>query len=435
MKALRPAGRRVVIVDGCRSPFLRSGTGFADLSAYDLGRQPVAGLLHRNPLVDPAAVDLLIMGTVIQDPNTSNVAREIGLASGLPPSCPAYTVTVACVSANMAFTNAAVLIAAGMADVAIAGGTETLSDVPIRVSRPMRKRLIAAQKSKGPLGLLKHMKGARFKDLVPEVPAIADFSSGLTMGQNCERLAKRIGISRADQDEYALMSHRRAARARREGYLAPQIQPVMTAPEFVPIREDNGIRGDSTPEKMSSLKPAFDRNFGTVTAANSSFLTDGASAVLLMSEDRARALGVRPLAALVSTAVTAMDPLDELLLGPAFAIPDAIEAAGLTFDDLGVVEIHEAFAAQMVANLRLLEDAGFAQTRLKRARPAGRIDMERVNAWGGSLSIGHPFGATGGRIITTCCHRMQQENAKYGLVAACAAGAIGHAMVLERIEG
>ncbi len=434
MIATKPAGRRVVIVDGCRTPFLRSGTGFADQSAYDLGRHAVAGLLHRNHKVDPAAVDVLIMGTVIQDPSTSNVAREIGLACGLPSSCPAYTVTVACVSANMAFTNAATLIAAGMADVAIAGGTETLSDAPIRVSRPIRKRLIAAQKTKGPMGLLKQMKGTRFKDLVPEVPAIADFSSGLTMGQNCERLAKRIGISRADQDAYALMSHQRAARATREGFLARQIQPVMTPPEFAPIREDNGIRGDSTIEKIASLKPAFDRNFGTVTAANSSFLTDGASAVLLMSEDKARSLGVHPLAALVSTSVTAMDPLDELLLGPAFAIPDAIEASGLTLDDIGVVEIHEAFAAQMVANLRLLEDPAFAQTRLKRDRPAGRVDIERVNAWGGSLSIGHPFGATGGRIITTCCHRMQQEEAKYGLVAACAAGAIGHAMVLERVE-
>ncbi len=193
MKSGQLPGRRVVVVDGCRTPFLRSGTAFADMTAYDLGRSAVAGLLHKTA-VDPALVDVLIMGTVIADPDTSNVAREVGLACGLPSSCPAYTVTVACVSANLAFLDAVNTIALGMADVAIAGGTETLSDAPIRVSRTIRKRLMAAQKAKGLLGLLKHMKGVKLRDLAPEVPAIADFSTGLSMGQNGERLAKRLGI-------------------------------------------------------------------------------------------------------------------------------------------------------------------------------------------------------------------------------------------------
>ncbi|MEW6757257.1 MAG: acetyl-CoA C-acyltransferase [Acidobacteriota bacterium] len=433
MKSGRLPGRRVVVVDGCRTPFLRSGTDFLDLSAYDLGRAAVAGLLHRNP-IDPKQVDALVMGTVISDPDTSNVAREVGLASGLPSSCPAYTLTVACVSANLAFVNAAHFIASGMADVVIAGGTETLSDAPIRLSRPMRKRLMGAQRVKGPLGLLRHFAGAKLRDLKPAVPAIADFSTGLSMGQNGERLAKRLGVTRADQDAYALSSHLRAAKARQEGRLGRQIVPVLVPGRFRIVREDNGIRGDSTPEKMGSLKPAFDRSFGSLTAANSSYLTDGASAVLLMSEEKARELKVRPLASLVSYGFTAMDPLDELLLGPAFAIPQALDGAGLTLDQMGVVEIHEAFAAQMVANLKLLESDSFARERLGRDRAVGRVDPERLNAWGGSLSIGHPFGATGGRLVTTCVQRMQEEGARYGLVAACAAGAVGNALVFERVE-
>ena len=425
-------GRRVVVVDGRRTPFARSGTAFADLTAYDLGRQAVAGLLHRAP-VEPRDVDLLVMGTVLQDPATSNVAREVGLASGLPASVPAFTVTVACVSANLAILSAANAIALGQADVAIAGGTDTLSDAPIRVSRNVRKRLMAGQKSRGLKGLLGMVRGLTLRDLAPEVPAIADFSTGLSMGQNAERLAKRLGITRADQDAYALRSHQRAAGAAGKGYFADQIVPVYAPPALKAVEADNGIRGDSTYEKMASLKPAFDRSFGSVTAANSSFLTDGASAVLLMSEERAKARGIKPLAVLRAVSTTAMDPLDELLLGPAFAIPGALEQAGVSPADVGVWEIHEAFAAQMLAVLKLLEDDRFARERLGMDKALGAIDPETLNAWGGSLSIGHPFGATGGRLVTTCCRRMEREGVRFGVVAACAAGAVGNAIVLERV--
>ncbi len=425
-------GRRVVVVDGRRTPFARSGTAFTDLTAYDLGRHAVAGLLHHAP-VEPGEVELLVMGTVLQDPATSNVAREVGLASGLPPSVPAFTVTVACVSANLAILNAANAIALGQADVAIAGGTDTLSDAPIRVSRNVRKRLMAAQKGRGLKGLLGMAKGLKFRDLAPEVPAIADFSTGLSMGQNAERLAKRLGISRADQDAYALRSHQRAAEAARKGFFADQIVPLYAPPAFKVVEADNGVRGDSTYEKMASLKPAFDRRFGTVTAANSSYLTDGASAVLLMSEERARAKGIKPLASLRAVSTTAMDPLDELLLGPAFAIPGVLESSGISPAEVGVWEIHEAFAVQMLAVLKLLEDERFARERLGTEKPVGAIDPEKLNAWGGSLSIGHPFGATGGRLVTTCCRRMEREGARYGVVAACAAGAVGNAIVLERV--
>ncbi len=426
-------GRRVVVVDGCRTPFLRSGTDFTDLTAYDLGRSAVAGLLARSA-VDHASVDLLVMGTVIADPGTSNVAREVGLSCGLPRSCPAWTVTAACVSANVAFMDAAAAIALGAADIAIAGGTETLSDAPIRVSRPVRKRLIASQKARGAGDYLKLLKGLKARDLLPAIPSIADFSTGLTMGQSGERLAKRHGITREAQDDFALASHHRAAKAAAEGLFDDQIVPVMVPGKFGIVRADNGIRGDSTAEKMASLKPAFDRGFGTLTAANSSYLTDGASAVLLMSEDRARQLDLKPLAAVVSCATAACDPIEELLLGPAYSVGPALDAAGITLADAGVIEMHEAFAAQVLANLKLMEDPGFCRERLGREQPVGRIDMDRMNAWGGSLSIGHPFGATGGRLITTCCRRMQREGARYGLVTGCAAGGIGNAIVFERTE-
>ena len=415
------AGRRVLVLDACRTPFVRSGTAFRDQTSYDLGRTAIAGLLHRTT-VDPAGLDLVVMGTVVADPDTSNVARESALAAGVPAQTPAFTVTAACISANVAFRDASLAVGSGSAELAVAGGTETLSDVPIRFSRPIRERLIASQKARGPAGYLKLLRGLRVRDLAPVVPPIADYSTQLTMGQNAERLAKRFGISRAEQDAYAEMSHRRAARATEQGLLATQIVPARVPPKFESVTTDNGIRGDTSMDKLAKLPPVFDRRFGTITAGNSSYLTDGASAVLLASEEGSRRAGIAPLAAIVSQAVTASDPLEELLLGPAYAIPLALGRAGLALSDIDVFELHEAFAAQMLAVLRLLEDRG-----------VGSIDRERLNAWGGSLSVGHPFGATGGRLVATCCRRLIHEDGRFGLIAACASGGLGYAAVLERV--
>jgi acetyl-CoA acyltransferase len=403
-----PHGRPVVVVDGCRTPFHRSGTVYRDLTAYDLGRMALAGLLHRIP-IEPTEIDLLAMGTVIADPTTSNLARECGLAAGIPDSCPAYTVTAACISANIAFQNAADAIATGAIDVAIAGGAETASDVPIRVSRPIRKRLIAGQKAKGLGDWLKLARGLRPRHLAPEVPPISDFSTGLTMGQNAERLAKRIGVTREE------------------------ITPARVPPEFEEVTEDNGIRGDTSMEKLAKLRPAFDRKFGTITAGNSSFLTDGASAVLLMSESKALELGIRPLARVVGSSLTAIDPLEELLLGPAFAVPQVLDRTGLRLEQMDVIELHEAFAGQVLAVLSVMKDDEFARERLGCDEAVGEVDPDKLNAWGGSLSVGHPFGATGGRLVTTCCHRLEQEQGRYGLVSACASGALGYGIVLERV--
>ncbi|HEY9723077.1 MAG TPA: acetyl-CoA C-acyltransferase, partial [Oscillatoriaceae cyanobacterium] len=274
--------------------------------------------------------------------------------------------------------------------------------------------------------------GLKPADLRPDAPAIAEFTTGLSMGESAERLAKRFHITREEQDRFAYESHHRAADATREGLLADQVLPVRVPPKFEPIAADNGIRGDTTLEKLAKLQPVFDRQFGTVTAGNSSFLTDGAAATLLMSEETAQELGFKPLATVKAMTSVGLDPLEELLLGPAFAIPKALAQAGLTLDELDVIELHEAFAAQMCANLAALADEAFCREHLGLPHALGRIDRDRLNAWGGSLSIGHPFGATGSRLVTTAAQRLQHQNGRYALVAACAAGALGSAMILER---
>lgn len=427
----RLQGREVVVVDGARTPFLRSGTGFSELMAYELGALAVSGLLQKSGL-DPARLDRLIMGTVIAEPRTSNLAREVALSAGLQ-QVPAYTVTAACTSANVAVASAVEAIAVGAADVVIAGGAETMSDVPIRFSKPLRKRLLAAQKARGAGDYAKLLAGLKPADILPDAPAIEEFTTGLSMGESAERLAKRFHISREDQDVYAYESHHRAADATRDGLLADQVLPVRVPPTFEPIAADNGIRGDTTLEKLAKLPPVFDRQFGTVTAGNASFLTDGAAATLLMSAETAEELGLEPLATVRAMSQVALDPLEELLLGPAFAIPKALAQAGLTLEQLDVIELHEAFAAQMLANMAALQDDAFCREHLGLERALGAIDRDRLNAWGGSLSIGHPFGATGSRLVTTAAQRLKHENGRHALVAACAAGALGSALILERV--
>ncbi len=431
MAARKLQGRTVVVVGGCRTPFLRSGTGYADLMAYELGAMAVSGLMRRYR-VDPAAVDRVIFGTVIAEPRTSNLARETALAAGLPPSCPAFTVTAACASSNVAIQSGVEAIAVGAADVVIAGGAETMSDVPIRFGREVRRRLIQSQKAKGVLDYVKLLQGLSLKDLAPDTPAIAEFSTGLTMGQSAERLAKRLGLTREEQDRWALKSHQKAATATEAGLYRGQVVPARVPPAFATIEADNGVRGDTTLEKLASLPPAFDRAFGTVTAGNSSFLTDGAAACLLMSAGKAEELGIVPLARVVSTSLVAMDPLEELLLGPVASVPEALDAAEVPVGEVGVWEVHEAFAAPVLAFLKLLADKAYCRERLERKDAVGKIDPKKVNAWGGSLALGHPFGATGARLVTTCAERMEREGASLGVVTTCAAGALGHAMVLAR---
>lgn len=423
--------RAAVVVDGCRIPFQRSSTGYKKLRSYDLGRMAVKALLERNS-IDSAEIDRVILGTVISNLETSNVARESALGAGIPDTVPAYTVTQACASANQAVTSGAELIRASQADVVVAGGTESMSDVPIRIKRPLRDKLVEAQRYKG-LDWLKFFKGLKLSHLLPETPSATEFSTQRTMGQDCDRLAARYGVKRQEQDEYALRSHKLAHQAWQDGHLPGEVEAAHVPPEFDVVERDNGVRPDTSLDKLAKLRPAFVKPHGTVTAGNSSFLTDGAAAVLLMSDEKADALGLTPKAVIRDYAWTAQDPYEELLLGPAYSVAKVLGQSGLGLSDFDVFEFHEAFAGQILANLRCLESDSFARDKLNRSQAVGEVSMDKFNLWGGSLSLGHPFGATGARLVATACNRLIHEDGQLALIASCASGAIGNAIVLERL--
>lgn len=426
-----PSPRTVAVVEGSRLPFLRAGGGYARLIAYDLARMAIAGMMERAAL-DASALDAVILGSVVQNPATSNVARDAALAAGLSERTPAHTVTVACISANRAIADAGTLIATGQADAVLAGGVEMLGDVPIGFTREVRRRFFETRKYRSPLDWRRFFTGLKLSELMPRPPAIAEYSTGETMGRSADRLAAAFGVTREDQDAYALRSHQGAARARHEGWLATEITPVTAPSRFDALADDDGIREDTSAERLAALKPAFVKPFGTVTAGNSSPLTDGAAVTLLMSEERARAEGRQVRARVRDFIFVAQDPGDELLLGPAYAVPRLLERNGLSWADLDVIEIHEAFAGQVLAVLAALESDAFARDRLGRQARVANVDLDRINPWGGSLSLGHPFGATGARLVNTAVHRLERENGRMALVTACAAGGQGHAMLLER---
>jgi acetyl-CoA acyltransferase len=361
-----------------------------------------------------------------------NIGREVSLLPQFPKEIPAYSLNRACASASQAVTAGHDQIALGNAAVILAGGAEALSDIPILASRRLADILVEASKAKSLGARLKAFTKIRPKDLVPVAPAIAEPSTGESMGQSAEKMAKENGITRDAQDRLALQSHERAAAGSADGRLASEIAPWFGGKggdEVVTI--DNGIRSDTSLEQLARLRPVFDRTYGTVTAGTSSPLTDGAAMVLLMSEERALSLGYQPLALLRSYAVAAVDPGWQLLMGPAYAVPKALERAGISWGDLGLVEIHEAFAAQVLSNIQAWSSTIWAE-RLGLPAPVGDVDWERTNVMGGSIAIGHPFGATGARIVTTLANEMRRRDVQFGLVSICAQGGMGSALVLER---
>ena len=423
---------RVAVVAGLRTPFAKSGTHYAHLSALDLGKLVVAELVQRSG-IDANEVQELVYGNVIPSVKAPNIAREVVLGTGLPRRIPGYTVGKACASANQAITSAADMIARGYADTVVAGGAESLSDVPILFSKNFSEALVTASKQKSVGGKLGAFSKIRPKDLAPDAPAIAESTTGLTMGESAEKMAKANGITREAQDKFALQSHQRAAAAHASGRFKDEVMTVVVPPKFETIVEkDNLVREDTTLEGLAKLRPVFDRKYGTITAGNASPLTDGASAVLLMSEDKAKALGIKPIGFIKSYAYAATDPFDQLLQGPVFALPTALERAKLKLSDINVVEMHEAFAAQVLSNIQWLGSKKIAQEKLGRTEPVGDIDPEKINRTGGSIALGHPFGATGARIVTTVCNELQRTGEQYGLLTVCAAGGMGVAMVLER---
>jgi acetyl-CoA acyltransferase len=421
----------VAIIAGLRTPFAKANTVLKDARGVDLARHVARELLYRTEL-EGHLVDEVIWGQVVPSPLVPNVAREVSLLPQFPPSVPAYTLNRACASGAQAVQNAADQIAVGHADIILAGGVESLSDVPVLHSRRMSGILVEASKARSLGARLRVLSKVRPRDLIPVSPAVAEPSTGESMGQSAEKMAKENHISREAQDRTALMSHQRAAAAMADGRMTAEIAPWFGGAGMdEPVATDNGIRTDTSLEQLAALRPVFDRRYGTVTAGNSSPLTDGAACVLLMAEDRAHALGYQPLAFVRSYAVAAVDPGWQLLMGPALAVPRALARAGLSWGDIGVLEIHEAFAAQVLSNVQAWSSAEWA-SRLGLPGPVGEVDWERTNLMGGSIAVGHPFGATGCRIITSLAHEMNRRDVQFGMLSICAQGGMGYAMILER---
>jgi len=424
-------GKRVAIVAGLRTPFAKQWSAYRELSALDLANIVVTELLQRIDL-DPKEIQQVVYGQVVPSVEAPNIAREVVLATGMPKSIEAYSVSRACATSYQSTVNVAEAIMVGTIDTGLAGGADSASNVPITVSKRLAEALIAATKARSLGERMQAFAGLRPRDLAPVPPAIKEFSTGLSMGESAEKMAKENHISREAQDELALRSHSLAAKAWAEGKFDDEVMEVFVPNRFEEtIREDNLVRKDGSIEQYAKLKPAFDREHGTVTAGNSSPLTDGASALVLMREDKAKSLGLDVLGFIRSYAFAALDPAGQLLMGPSYASPLALDRAGVKVSDLDLIDMHEAFAAQILSNTQAFESKEWAEKHLGRSEKIGDIDWDKFNVTGGSISIGHPFAATGARQITQTLRELKRRGGNLALCTACAAGGLGAAMVLE----
>ncbi|MBS1207588.1 MAG: fadI [Proteobacteria bacterium] len=423
-------GDRIAIVSGLRTPFARQSTAFHGIPAIDLGKMVVGEMLARSE-IPLEVIEQLVFGQVVQMPEAPNIAREIVLGTGMSVHTDAYSVSRACATSFQAVANVAESLLAGTIRAGIAGGADSSSVLPIGVSKRLARALVDANKARTVGQKLKLFSRLRLRDLLPVPPAVAEYSTGLRMGDTAEQMAKTYGISREQQDALAHRSHQLASQAWAEGKLRDEVMTAYVPPFRDPLEQDNNVRHNSSLADYAKLRPAFDRQHGTVTAANSTPLTDGAAAVILMTESRARELGLLPLGYLRSYAFTAIDVQRDMLLGPAWATPLALERAGLTMADLTLLDMHEAFAAQTLSNLKLMASERFAREVLGRSQATGEVDDSKFNVLGGSIAYGHPFAATGARMITQTLHELRRRGGGFGLVTACAAGGLGAAMVLE----
>ncbi|HET6411669.1 MAG TPA: acetyl-CoA C-acyltransferase FadI [Anaeromyxobacter sp.] len=425
-------GRRAAIVDGLRTPFVKAGTDFRDLSAVELGALLVNELVARSK-VPPREVDSVVFGQVIPSNTVTLIGREMVLRTQLARGVPAHTVARACATSIQAATDAADQITLGHSECSLAGGAESLSDAPMFASRRLAQGLVELSRAKSLGERLRLVSRLRPRDFAPVPPALKEPTTGLTMGESAERMAQMNGIPRAAQDEFALLSHQRAAASWEAGRFEAEVMHVALPPRYERVSaRDNIVRKDTTLEALGELRPVFDRRYGTITAGNASPLTDGAAALLLMSEDRALALGLVPLGYVRSYAYAALDPKDQLLQGPAYAAPLALDRARLTLGDMDLVDMHEAFAAQVLSNLQAFASRRFAEEELGRSKPLGEVDPARLNVNGGSIALGHPFAATGARMILQTLRELGRRGRQYALLTVCAAGGLGAALVLER---
>jgi acetyl-CoA acetyltransferase family protein len=426
--------RDVVLIDGYRTPFAKSGTSLATVPARELGRVAVTELMARHG-VDPAEVDEVILGNVAQPADSTNIARVVALLSGLPDTIPAFTVQRNCASGMEAILQAHERIAAGHADLIIAGGTESMSKIPLYVSDGMTRVFERLARAKTLPARVQAFASARPRDLQPRLAileGLTDPVSGLNMGETAELLAKEFAISREAQDDFALQSHRRAVAAMDSGRLAEEIVPVFAPPYEAPVLEDMGPRRGQTLEALAKLRPYFDRRYGTVTVGNACPVTDGAAAMFVASAEKARALGLRPAGRILGYATVGLDPA-RMGLGPAHAIPVALGRAGVRFADIGLVEINEAFAAQVLANEVALNSRKYCREKLGLEGPVGELDRGTLNVNGGAIALGHPVGVSGTRLTLTLLREMRHRGVAHGLASLCVGGGQGAALVVERI--
>lgn len=424
--------RPVAVIGGIRIPFARSNTAYASLNNLDLLMHPVRALVDRYALAGER-VGEVAAGAVIKHTRDWNLARETALASGLDPRTPAYDVQRACGTSLTTVVQLAHRIALGEIDSAIAGGADSASDVPIAYSRELQQIVLASARGKNLGERLRPWLALRLRHLKPMTPGVAEARTGLSMGEHCELMAQEWSISRSAQDELAYASHQKSAAAWNEGFFDDLVVP------FNGLKRDNTVRADTTPERLSALQPVFDRSgAGTLTAGNSTPLSDGASCVLLASEEWARARGLPIQAYLTHSAVAAVDyigldgPREGLLMAPAYAVPQMLDRAGITLQDFDIYEIHEAFAAQVLCTLRAWESEDYCRGRLGRSSALGAIDRTKLNPKGSSIALGHPFAATGTRIVATLAKELAQRGSGRGLISICTAGGMGVTAILER---
>ena len=424
-------GDRVAIVAGLRTPFTKAGTDLRAMRTVDLATAVVKELVARTE-VPAKEITLCVYGQVVPSLDWLNIAREVVLRAGLPRTADAFSVSRACATSIQALTSAAEAIAGGQHDVAIAGGADSMSDVPLGVPKKLAAALVEAQKAKSIGAKIKAFSKLSPKDLVPGVPGFSrEPMTGEQMGEAAEKMAKANHIGREEQDRIALASHRNAARAWSDGTYAAEVMHVLPPPYEKAVSKDNLVREDTTLEALAKLAPAFDRRHGTITAGNASPLTDGASALLLMRASKAKALGYKPLGYLRSWAYAAVDPGWQLLMAPVFAVPVALGRARLALRDMALVDMHEAFAAQVASNLQALGSREFFEKHMGKSEAVGDVNPDLLNVNGGSIALGHPFAATGGRMVLSTLRELRKRGGQHALLTVCAAGGLGVAVVLE----
>lgn len=426
--------KTIAIVDGVRTPFVKAWTVFDRIPAQRLGALSVTELLQRTEF-DPEDVDEVIMGCVGQPADAANIARVIALYAGIPEDKRAYTVNRNCASGFEAVTSAAEKIQAGLDTVVIAGGTESMSNAPFQFSKEAAALFMDLQRAKSPAAKFGTLMKFRPRHFAPQSAlqcALTDPVCGLNMGQTAEVVAKKYAVSREKQDAFALESHRRAAAGR--GKLEEETMSVFLPPKYeVCVREDNGVRENQTLAALAKLRPVFDKHSGTVTAGNSSQITDGACALLVMDGEKAKALGLKILGTIREYVYVGVEP-SEMGMAPAYAIERVLRVAGRRLRDIELFEINEAFAAQVLASVEALASRKFAEENFPERAPVGEIPMPLLNVNGGAIALGHPVGASGSRLILTCLKEMKRRSLHCGLVSLCVGGGQGGAILLERAD-